>query len=138
MTGQKKKGLSAVIATVGLLLMTIVAVTILIAFIVPFVRNNLDESTACLDYGEYFFFNEKFNFNCYEIGGTQKVYYLSVGAKTVENSTGKEVEGFKLVFYSNDMSSTKDVTTGDSPVTFNGGIYMLNNETETIKIPNPG
>lgn len=134
----RKNGVSSVVATVSLVLLTIVVVALLVAFIVPYVKENLNESSSCLDYEEYFSFNERFNFNCYDSIDAQKVYKLSVGAKNAENSTGENVEGFKLVLYSNDNSVTKDITSGDFPSTDDGGAYMLNNATEIIKIPNPG
>lgn len=136
-----KKGVSAVVATVGLLLLTVVAVSVLIAFVVPFVRNNLYESTECLDYSEYFQFSEKFEkFNCYaiEVNGRQ-LYRVSIGAKNVENKTGREVEGFELVFYGDDKSEVVDVMEGDNPdENADSWIYMLNKSNEKIKIPQPG
>jgi hypothetical protein len=44
-----KKGVSAVIATVLLLLLTIASVAVLIAFVIPFVKDNLAESGNCSD-----------------------------------------------------------------------------------------
>tara|TARA_Y100000310_G_C20591526_1_gene768308 strand:- start:22 stop:519 length:498 start_codon:yes stop_codon:yes gene_type:complete len=44
-----KKGVSTVIATVLLLLLTIASIAILIAFVIPFVKDNLAESGNCSD-----------------------------------------------------------------------------------------
>jgi len=44
-----KKGVSDVIATVLILLLTVASVGILVAVVIPFVQNNLEESTTCLD-----------------------------------------------------------------------------------------
>ncbi len=136
---KNKKGVSAVVATVALLLLTVVTVTVLLVFVVPFVRDNLYESAECLDYSEYFQFSDRFNFNCYENEGTRKLYKVSISAKTVENKTGQEVEGFELVFYGGDESVVVGVRGEDTPdAGSDSWIYMLNKSTQNIKIPKPG
>lgn len=135
----KKRGVSTVVATVSLLLLTIVAVALLYSFVVPFVRENLDESTECLAYSEYFVFSEKFDFNCYKTEGGRKLYQVSVGAKNVENKIGQEVGGFELVFYGDDKSTVVDVNGGEVPLgPAENRIYMLGKPLESIKIPQPG
>ena len=62
MVNTNKKGLAPVVATLLIVLLTIVSVTILAAFIIPFVRDNLAESTSCLDYRDHFKFQEKIDF----------------------------------------------------------------------------
>src|SRR3989344_1782068 len=44
-----KKGVSEVVGVVLILLITITAVGVLTAFAIPFVKNNLKDSTNCLD-----------------------------------------------------------------------------------------
>lgn len=44
-----KKGISAVVATVLIILITVAAVTIIWAAIIPMVKDNLDRGTICLD-----------------------------------------------------------------------------------------
>ena len=51
---------------------------------------------------------------------------------------GEQIKGFKLVFYGDDASITKDVSLGDSASKLGGGVYMTYNEEEPIKIPKPG
>lgn len=46
---KKKKGISAVVATVLIILITVAAVTIIWAAIIPLISNQLEEGTACLD-----------------------------------------------------------------------------------------
>ena len=50
----KKRGLSEIIATIAIVLLTVGAITLVVAFVVPFVRDNLNSSTECLDYKEYY------------------------------------------------------------------------------------
>jgi len=60
----ERRGLSAVIATVLILLLTVVAISILAVFVIPFVRNNLDGSTACFDtFGDLGF--DESAYNCF-------------------------------------------------------------------------
>ena len=44
-----KKGISAIVATVLIILITVAAVTIIWAAIIPMVSNQLDKGSACLD-----------------------------------------------------------------------------------------
>src|SRR3989344_8294511 len=43
-----KRGVSGVIATILLILLSLVAIGILAGFVIPFVKENLDESTSCI------------------------------------------------------------------------------------------
>ena len=44
-----KKGISAVVATVLIILITVAAVTIIWAAIIPMITSSIDEGTQCLD-----------------------------------------------------------------------------------------
>jgi flagellin-like protein len=46
---KSKKGISAVVATVLIILITVAAVTIIWAAIIPMINNQLDKGTLCLD-----------------------------------------------------------------------------------------
>jgi len=131
----KKRGISNIIATVSLILLTIVAITILMTFVVPFVRDNLNKSTECIDYSDYFRFTDKFGYNCYKSEGERIVYKLSIGAKNTEKEVEEKVEGFNLVFYKEGKSSVKQVINNTAP---DSEFYVLNHENENIKIPLPG
>tara|TARA_Y100000310_G_scaffold340182_2_gene435086 strand:- start:4909 stop:5397 length:489 start_codon:yes stop_codon:yes gene_type:complete len=61
----KKRGLSPVVATVLLILLTIAAITLISSIIVPFVQTNLEESTECLAHVNYVEFDNTFSLNCY-------------------------------------------------------------------------
>jgi hypothetical protein len=127
----EKRGVSDVVTSVMLVLLTVVAVSILAAVIIPYVRNSLNASTACLDYGDYFKFEGSSPFNCYEKTGNEYAYKISVGANG-ENKTAEKIAGFNLVFYTSAGSTKVEIKSGISP-----GIKMLSGE-EAISIPNPG
>lgn len=100
---RSKRGLSPVIATVLLILLTIAAVVIVAGIVIPFVRNNLSESTACLNYRDYFQFEEEIDglrFNCYDSGNQG----ITVKASTVSESVSNEINGFELVFLKGENS----------------------------------
>ena len=46
---KNNKGISAIVATVLIILITVAAVTIIWAAIIPLISNQLDEGTICLD-----------------------------------------------------------------------------------------
>lgn len=46
---KNKKGISAIVATVLIILITVAAVTIIWAAIIPMINNQLDKGTVCLD-----------------------------------------------------------------------------------------
>lgn len=131
---KNKKGLSSVIATVLLVLLTLAAAAIVIAVVVPFVRDNLSESTRCASYTKYFTFEENSEFNCIK-DETQAL--ISVRAESVERGANgsrirqlnDSVTGFSLGF---ENESASIGITIPSPET-----RMLN-FSQMVKIPLPG
>jgi flagellin-like protein len=90
-----KQGLSPVIATVLLVLLTVSAGAILLQIIVPYVTNTLDESAQCYKYGEHFYLKDLSGRNCF-IGNNS---IISVGAKSVEiEINGSERNSFQNNF----------------------------------------
>src|SRR3989344_3770324 len=95
-----KRGMSPVIATVLIILLTIAAVAIIAGILIPFTRNSLTESTECLPYIDYFKFEESFDlngeefrYNCYN----ESLYGASVRANSDEDLY-ENIVGFDLSF----------------------------------------
>ncbi len=86
---KSKKAISGVIATVLVLLITVVAAGILISFILPFVQKNLVSSTECLDYKDYLKFDSSVGYTCYDDAG---LHGFSVRAMTLEAGVANEKE----------------------------------------------
>ena len=63
--GIKKKGISEVVATMLLVLLAVLGVTIIAGFVVPYIKDNLS-STGCFKARDYYKFDNSFGFNCYE------------------------------------------------------------------------
>ena len=73
----KRKGLSEVVSTVLVVLITIVAVAFVANLAIPFVKNNLQSSTECLSARDYFKFDDSLGYTCYDQNG---LYGFSVQA----------------------------------------------------------
>lgn len=133
-----KKGVSTVVVTVLLILITIAAVVLLANAIIPFVKNNLAKSSECLDYKDYFKFQEvmsfngaDYRFNCYNDSG----YY---GFSIMNQGSGKSGSGtpagFAIVFSDGKTTKRMDIKDGDSV----GDVRMLGSSLTKIIVPELG
>jgi hypothetical protein len=144
--GRKKRGISTVIATVLLIFLTLVAVGLVSSIVVPLVKGWLYDSSKCIDYRDYFYFETKYGYNCINYSGTgNKLYALSVGAKVSGSNDDEKVaeiaeniEGFRLVLYNGSMPEILDVNNGSGVSTNVGGIKMIKNAEPKLLVPRPG
>lgn len=103
---KNKRGVSTIIATVLIILITIAAAGLIAQFIVPYVKNTLSKSSECLDYGNYFKFEDSIGdkeYNCYKSANGVGRYGSSVGAKV--NDSGAGILGFNLIFTKEDKTN---------------------------------
>ena len=133
----KKKGLSPVVATIAIILLTLGAVTFIAGFLVPYVKTQLNEGTECIDYREYFTFDDSFGFNCYEQSGANYLTGLSVRAKSSSDRVSQGVGGFNLVFYEGAGTNRIKVENGGLSGNLVGEIKMWN-DTRALEIPEEG
>ena len=127
-----KKGISPVVATILLVLVTVVAVGVLAEFVVPYIKDTLSKSTECSDVDQVFNFDESFNLNCRKVSGANWNLTISVNRK---NDNSDAIDGFLLIFYTNDSSKTVQIINGiDKTSEFN----MVNSTKQKIEIPLPG
>ncbi len=119
---KEKRGLSQVVATVLLILITVAAAVIIAGFIIPWIRGGLN-STECFNYKDYFTFENDYGYNCYR-GYTDldSTYLISITAKSGLNETQENVVGFGLALIKQGDSTVLTVNGGDSPATM--GIFM--------------
>jgi len=133
----KKRGIAPVIATVLLVLLTITAVSILAAFIVPFVRDNLQKSTQCVSYREYFSFEGSFGYNCFDNQGRNAV---SVKSNTASGMVSEKVDGFDLVFIGGGEGKKVSIRNGQSAC--EGSTRFLGMpacpDSAILQVPEPG
>jgi len=144
---KENRGVSSVVATVLLILLSVIAVTLLISFVRPFVEKNLKKSTECLPYQEYFEFKETYNdgqkdisYNCWE----QRTGYVLTGAMV----SGKEgirsedlglLDGFQVVFKdANSVVESVKVLEGATTNRNLSSIWVFNYTTNILSFPKPG
>jgi flagellin-like protein len=106
------RGLSNVIATVLIILITIVAIVILSSFIIPFVRDGLDNARSCIGFEEHLKFEKEFGYNCYQEGKF---------AFSIRNLGDDEIIGFRLVLLNGDNSVSLKVLEDNSDLDMLGG-----------------
>ena len=130
----KKRGLSQVVSTVLLIMLTIAAVSMLAAFIIPFVKNSLTKSTECNGLDTSFSFDESFDFNCQSLNTNTGTYNITFSISR-GNDQSEEVGGFLTTFYSTDESRAVQVIHLGTPTS---DIMMFNKTSVKLEIPKSG
>lgn len=133
----KKRGLSPIVASILLIMLTIVAVAIIANFVTQFVKTNLPKTTECVPYKNYFEFQEEFtsggntnSYNCYD--ANNKKYYFSIKARSTDETINGSIKGFNIVF-NKENAETSVVEVYDGQV----GKAIMKNEGD-ITIPSMG
>ncbi|MCU0641977.1 MAG: hypothetical protein MUF61_00125 [archaeon] len=131
---RNKRGVSPVIATVFVLMLTVSAVALIAGFLVPFVKKSLYKSSECVNYKEVYSFEESLGYNC--VQKTEGLYAISVKAKFDKELLGG-VAGFRVVFKNADGTSKGiEVKNDTSASNEQGGIRLLGREG--LRIPAAG
>ena len=107
-----KRGVSPVVATVLLLVITVVIASIIFAFVVPFVNKSLGNSKACLNVLDGLEFPES-RFNCWNetlaFVPANPTYETGFSVKIKKDG----VEGFRVALIDeNEQSEVKDIKPG--------------------------
>lgn len=134
---RKKRGLSQVVATVLLILITVAAAVIIAGFIIPWIRGGLD-STECFNYREYFVFENDYGFNCYNRYNGMNNYLISISAKSGLNETQENVAGFGLAFVKKGDSVVLTVMNDVAPLINPSRIFMNSNLSSNLYLPKSG
>src|SRR3989344_1409600 len=101
-----KRGVSPVIASVLLLVLTLITVAILAAFVVPFVNQSLKGSESCLEvFGDLRF--DETGYNCHTTSLTSFQNRTGFSIQINDN----KVAGFKAVMFRLGDSEPYDITT---------------------------
>lgn len=135
------RGLSTVVATVLILLITLVLVAILAQLLIPFVRDNLQQGTECIPYREYFQFDSSFDYNCYALEGSNFVHQISVKTAYAESSVSEKVAGLALLVKTGGEGKVLTINKGIPESCSLGGVKKLESSCQslgTINIPNVG
>lgn len=131
---RNRRGLSEVIATMLIVLLSVAMIAVIAKFVVPFVKNSLNKSSECLKYRESYKFQEVFysdnaelRYNCY----TDSLVGFSIkGDASMENES--ELSGFDLVLFEEGSSKKISVRQG---LTKTSELRMLNQNQNNIQIP---
>jgi len=125
---KNKRGISDVVTTVLIIMLTLIAVGVIAGVVVPFVREGLQKSTECMDYKEVYTFDESFDLNCKSEG----LYKFSIKANG-DGDLIEKVSGIKIIVRREDETTeTMDILNGK----ISEGIIMSNEETILI-LPGP-
>lgn len=121
---QNKRGISPIIATVLIIMITISAISILAGFLVPFVKDSLSKGAECTNYGEFYTFDESFNYNCYNATSGNNLYLISI-KKSNDRELENNSEELRIVFrLDNGEQKTATVKNGDAPSNIAGGVSL--------------
>ncbi len=133
-----KKALSAIVATVALVLLTFAAIVIVLNFVVPFVKDNLETGSECFPYRDYFIFTDEYGYNCYTGNPVARdaTYFISLRAKTISDEESAKVFGFKLSFIKDGGSNV--VIEINNGATIPGLSMLSGPQPENLVIPQSG
>lgn len=134
-----KRGVSGVVATVALILITVAAAVFIAGFVVPLVKTQLSEGTECLGYEEYFIFYEDFGYNCYSKTVELPQYFLtavSIEANTVSQEKLDNLGGMRLQFRGAGEELGIEVVNGASADS--NKLRMLKVSDTTLSVPEKG
>jgi flagellin-like protein len=134
----EKRGVSPVIATVLLVILTLAAVGLVANYLVNFTKTGLGKAGECIPYREYFKFDDSFGFDC---GNANGLYAVSIKAATVEDeSIVNNIKGFSVAFTDeNGESSVANVYNGSVSECGPGKTKMLNKVCgDVLIIPSMG
>jgi len=138
-----RRGISPVVATVALVLITVAAAMFIAGFVVPFVRNQLNEGTECLGYEDYFTFYEEFDYNCYRIdnnpqGTKNYIYALSISADTVPEEKVEGIKALRIQFLGGGEDRGIEVSNGTAAGSNVGQIRMIDKTASRLALPERG
>lgn len=133
-----KRGISPVIATVLILVLTFVAISIIAAFVIPFVQNSIEDTSSCFDVvGDLKIDNTPYN--CYVEGyGDSQIDRTGFSVRI----DSEEVVAFDVSLYTGGKSDAVEITEGYNGLNLDPVIRMLVgdgiDEDSTLSIPAKG
>lgn len=126
---ENKKGISNIVATLLLVLLTVVAVTIVASFVVPLVKNGLG-GTECFKYRDFYTFEEEFGYACH----TGNDYAVSIRAKSLDSQELVPPKGFALLYWTGENSKSQRIINGE-PIS---QVRMLDSSVANLVTPKNG
>ncbi len=130
---KNKRGISPVVATVLIIMITIAAVAALYGVIVPFVKDALTKSSECMGYMEFYTFDES-GYNCYEDIDGSRLYAFSIKTKFNEE-LASESDSLKIVLTRKDATSTQFEIKDDEQ---KEDVWIMGEQGGILRVPGAG
>ena len=105
----RKKGISAIVATVLIILITVAAVTIIWAAIIPMISNQLDKGTICLDAVSQVQLVDA-GYICKEVNDSVTGYNISFQVK--HGAKAFDLAGVQVLISEEGSTTSFEITTG--------------------------
>lgn len=93
---KSKKGVSDIVITVSMILISIVAVGVISAFVIPMIKGQLAKSSACMSLREHFQVRTDLSATCYDPTAGQIKLSIQRGAEK------EEAKGFSVVIFTSE------------------------------------
>lgn len=135
----KNSGLSPVIATLLLIMLSIASAAILAGFFVPFVKNSLYRSSECLAYDKFYSFDKSLNYNCYYVSadGQSIDYAFSIESSTKELNDSDSLR--VVLITKNGETNPIEISRFVNSTRAIGGVWMAGQaEGIPLKVPSSG
>ena len=121
MTNMHKKGLSAIIVTLLLIALVMAIFSMVFAFIVPFIKERMDESKTCFDALGKLGIEEGYSLTCYNESSGKTGISIKMG--------DVEIDGFKISLRGQEQSQVFEVKSGKVE-----GVKLYNG-TDVLELP---
>jgi len=131
-----KKGISAVVATVLIILITIAAVTIIWAAIIPMISNQLESGTVCLDAVSAVQLKDE-GYTCYETTLNSDGTTYNVSLHVGRTAKDFDLNGLQVLVSVGGDTTTSTITISDDDLGPNGAdVFTVsgNNFNEATKV----
>lgn len=148
MRKNNKKAVSTIVATVLIILLTVTSIALLSRYLIPFTKTNLEKSSECLFYGNYFGFDETFEndgsierYNCYKESTPAGTYKIATMIRTNGNAT-TDIKGFQIAYSNEVKSEGKQIDSSIYESSSTGGVYIYDSSSPVaeskLRIPSKG
>jgi flagellin-like protein len=129
---KSKRGLSEVVSTVLLILLTVAAAVIVSSFSIKFVMDYISKGD-CIKYAQMVEIINNPEYTCYNSTSGNENMRIQIGIKDLESKYYDKLIGFKVILYNNGVSNSYDITNGTGG---SGNVRMIrDNASEIITIP---
>lgn len=115
-----KKGVSPIVATVLLIMLTVVAIGIITKIVVPFTKDNLSKSKDCFSYREYYTFDSSLGYNCYNSSGM----FVTIKASG-DSSLSSKIAGTDFIVINSGKSERFQIRKGERASCSTSGVREL-------------